>query len=164
MARGSTLQKACLAASFESGLPPGSCQSTARVGTVTVKTPVLPGALTGTAWLVSHGSAQFPDLDLVLKGDNLEVVLVGHTHIARSSVTTSTFENLPDVPITSVSVNLPTGPNSALAPNGRLCGSRLLGPHDDHRPERREAHAGHEGGGQRLPAAAAVAQAHATGI
>ena len=128
VARGSTLQKACLAASFESGLPPGSCQSTARVGTVTVKTPVLPTPLTGTAWLVSHGSAQFPDLDLVLKGDNLEVVLVGHTHIARSSITTSTFESLPDVPITSVSVDLPTGPNSALAPNGRLCGSKLLAP------------------------------------
>ena len=128
VARGSTLQKACLAASFESGPPPGSCQSTARVGTVTVKTPVLPAPLTGTAWLVSHGNAQFPDLDLVLKGDNLEVVLVGHTHIARSSVTTSTFESLPDVPITSVSVDLPTGPNSALAPNGRLCGTRLLAP------------------------------------
>ncbi len=64
----------------------------------------------------------------MLKGDNLEVVLVGHTHIARSSVTTSTFESLPDVPITSVSVDLPTGPNSALAPNGRLCGSKLLAP------------------------------------
>ena len=128
VARLSTLQKSCLAASFEAGVPPGSCQSTARVGTVTVKTPVLPGALTGTAWLVSHGSAGFPDLDLVLRGDNLEVVLVGHTHIARSSVTTSTFENLPDVPITSVSVDLPTGPNSALAPNGRVCGSRLLAP------------------------------------
>jgi hypothetical protein len=128
VARGSTLQKACLAASFESGAPPGTCQPTARVGSVTVKTPVLPGALTGTAWLVSHGSAQFPDLDLVLTGDDLEVVLVGHTHIARSSITTSTFENLPDVPITSVSVDLPTGPDSALAANGRVCGSRLLAP------------------------------------
>jgi len=128
VARGSTLRKACLAASFESGLPPGSCQPTARVGSVTVATPVLPGTLTGTAWLVSHGGAAFPDLDLVLKGDDLEVVLVGHTHIANSSVTTSTFENLPDVPVTSVTVNLPTGPNSALSANGRVCASRLLAP------------------------------------
>ncbi|HTY97941.1 MAG TPA: hypothetical protein VMB91_12925, partial [Solirubrobacteraceae bacterium] len=28
----------------------------------------------------------------------------------------------------SVAVNLPMGPNSALAPNGRLCGTRLLAP------------------------------------
>jgi hypothetical protein len=128
VARDSTLQKACLAASFEAGTPPGTCQPTARVGTVTVKTPVLPDPLTGTAWLISHGGAQFPDLDLVLRGDNVEVVLVGHTHIARSSITTSTFEDLPDVPVTSVNVDLPTGPNSALAPNGRACGSRLLAP------------------------------------
>ena len=159
VARGSTLQKACLAASFETGAPPGTCQTTARVGSVTVKTPVLPGALTGTAWLVSHGSAQFPDLALVLTGDGLEVVLVGHTHIARSSITTSTFENLPDVPITSVRVNLPTGPNSALAANGRVCGSRLFAPTTMIAQNGSEAHAGHEGGGQRLPAAGALSQA-----
>ena len=159
VARGSTLQKACLAASFESGPPPGSCQSTARVGMVTVKTPVLPGALTGTAWLVSHGGAQFPDLDLVLKGDNLEVVLVGHTHIARSSITTSTFENLPDVPITSVSVDLPDRSQlraRSQRPPVRRPPARA---HHDHRPERSEADAAHEGGGEWLPAAGAVPQA-----
>ena len=128
VARNSTLQKSCLAASFETGTPPGTCQPGARVGTVTVKTPVLPAPLTGTAWLVSYGDLQFPDLDLVLTGDDLEVVLVGHTHIARSSVTTSTFETLPDVPITSVTVNLPMGANSALAPNGGLCGAPLVAP------------------------------------
>ena len=128
VARGTTLRKACLAASFESGIPPGTCQTTARVGTVAVTTPVLPGVLTGTAWLVSHGGEAFPDLDLVLKGDNLEVVLVGHTHIARSGVTTSTYEHVPDVPVTSVKVNLPTGPNSALSANGRVCASHLLAP------------------------------------
>ncbi len=128
VARLSTLQKACLAASFESGPPPGTCAPTARVGSVTVQTPILPAPLTGTAWLVSHGSAGFPDLDLVLTGDDLEVVLVGHTHIARSSVTTSTFENLPDVPVTSVTVNLPMGPDSVLAANGRVCASQLLAP------------------------------------
>jgi hypothetical protein len=128
VARLSTLQKACVAASFESGPPPGTCAPTDRVGSATVHTPILPAPLTGTAWLVSHGSAGFPDLDLVLTGDDLEVVLVGHTHIARSSVTTSTFENLPDVPITSVTVDLPTGPDSALAANGRVCASQLLAP------------------------------------
>jgi hypothetical protein len=129
VARFSTIQHACPAASFEVGPPPGQCASTARVGTVAVTTPVLPGQLTGTAWLVSHGSEQFPDLDLVLTGDNVEVVLVGHTHIARSSITTSTFEGLPDVPISNVTVDLPTGPNSALAAGtGRLCASNPVVP------------------------------------
>jgi hypothetical protein len=128
VARLSTLQKACLAAEFETGTPPGTCKPTARVGTATVSTPVLPDPLKGSAYFVSHGAASFPDLDLVLQGDGLEVVLVGHTHIARSSITTSTFESLPDVPFSSAVVTLPVGSNSALAANGPLCRANLLAP------------------------------------
>jgi hypothetical protein len=123
-----TLQKACVAASFEAALPPGSCASVARVGGVTVTTPVLPGVLKGPAYLISHGGGAFPDLDLVLQGDGLEVVLVGHTHISHNGITTSTFEALPDVPISSVEVDLPMGGNSALATNGRLCHAGLVAP------------------------------------
>jgi len=128
VARLSTLQKACLAAEFEAGTPPGTCKSTARVGTAIVSTPVLPDPLKGNAYFVSHGAAAFPDLDLVLQGDGVEVVLVGHTHIARSSITTSTFESLPDVPFSSAVVTLPIGSNSALAANGALCRANLLAP------------------------------------
>jgi hypothetical protein len=128
VARLSTLQKACPAANFEAGLPPGSCTASSLVGTATVTTPVLPGTLTGRAYFVSHGAEAFPDLDLVLQGDGVEVVLVGHTHIAKSSITTSTFENVPDVPISSVTVTLPVAANSALAANGRLCHADLLAP------------------------------------
>ncbi len=123
-----TLQKACPVASFEVGLPPGSCAGAARVGGVTVTTPVLPGTLTGPAYLISHGGGAFPDLDLVLRGDGVEVVLVGHTHISRAGITTSTFESLPDVPVSSVRVSLPVGANSALTANARLCGATLQAP------------------------------------
>ncbi len=127
--RQSTLEKACLAATFDMGPPPGACASTARVGSVTVATPVLPGALTGPAYLISHGGEAFPDLDLILRGDGVEVVLVGHTHISSKGIITSTFESVPDVPISSVTVNLPVGANSALAANnGRLCAANLLAP------------------------------------
>lgn len=128
VSRLTTLQKACLAAEFEAGSPPGKCKSTARVGTATVTTPVLANPLKGSAYFVSHGSEAFPDLDLVLQGDGVEIVLVGHTHIARSSITTSTFESLPDVPFTSAVVDLPVGSNSALAANGPLCRANLLAP------------------------------------
>jgi hypothetical protein len=124
----STLQKACPAGTFEVASPPGACPDTSRVGSVTVATPVLPDKLTGPAYLVSHGSQAFPDLDLILRGDGVEVVLVGHTHISSSGITTSTFEALPDVPISSVTVSLPAGPLSVLSANGNLCRSRLLAP------------------------------------
>ena len=126
--RATTLRRSCPAATFEAGSPPGGCPSTARVGSATVHTPVLPGALTGGAYLVSHGSEAFPDLDLILRGDGVQVVLVGHTHISSSGITTSTFEGLPDVPISSAVVSLPAGPLSVLGANGNLCNSTLQAP------------------------------------
>jgi hypothetical protein len=124
-----TLRKACPAAVFEAGPPPGACgPNTARVGGAEVTTPVLPGKLTGPAYLVSHGGEAFPDLDLILRGDGVTVVLVGHTNISKSGITTSKFESLPDVPISSVVVKLPVGPGSILAPNGNLCTSNLIAP------------------------------------
>jgi hypothetical protein len=126
--RDSTLQKACPAASFEVATPPGSCAVLARVGSVTVNTPVLAGPLRGPAYLVSHGGAAFPDLDLVLQGDGVEVVLIGHTHISKTGYTSSNFENLPDVPISSVAVKLPIGTDSLLAANGKLCPANLIAP------------------------------------
>lgn len=121
----STLVHACLAAVFDAN--PLACPSTSRVGVVTVRTPVLPGKLTGPAIFVSHGGAAFPDLDLVLSGDNVTVILVGNTNISKG-ITTSDFAALPDVPVSSFEVKLPTGPNSALAVYGNVCKQRLLMP------------------------------------
>jgi hypothetical protein len=128
--RSSTLQKACPAATFEAGPPPGGCATTARVGSATVTTPDLPGTLTGPAYLVSHGGEAFPDLDLILKGDGVTILLVGHTHISNNGITTSKFETLPDAPVTSAVVTLPVGPTSLLAANGNLCKeqSKLIAP------------------------------------
>jgi hypothetical protein len=125
-----TLHGACPAASFETGPPPGTCPTTASVGTATITTPVLPGKLTGPAYLVSHGGEAFPDLDLIVRGDGVTIVLVGHTNISNKGITTSKFEALPDAPISSAVVTLPVGPRSLLAANGNLCKSRskLIAP------------------------------------
>lgn len=123
-----TLHEACPAATFEVADPPGACSSNSRIGSVTVSTPVLPEELSGPVYLVSHGGAAFPDVDMILKGDGLEVVLVGHTHISSSGITTSSFETLPDVPFSSAVVDLPIGPHSALGAIGRLCGTTLTAP------------------------------------
>jgi hypothetical protein len=121
----STLSKACLAEVFNAN--PFACPSASFVGSVKVKTPVLPDMLTGPAIFVSHGGAAFPDLDLVLKGDGVTVILVGNTNIARG-VTTSNFASVPDVPVSSFEVKLPTGPYSALAAFGNLCKQKLTMP------------------------------------
>ena len=121
----STLNQACRAAVFDAN--PLACPATSRVGVVTVRTPVLPGKLTGPAIFVSHGGAAFPDLDLVLTGDGVTVILVGNTNISKG-ITTSDFAAVPDVPVSSFEVKLPIGKYSVLAAVGSVCKQRLLMP------------------------------------
>jgi hypothetical protein len=120
-----TLQKACAGATYAAN--PFACPVGSKVGTAAVTTPVLPGSLSGPAYLVSHGGAAFPDLDLLLEGDGVRVILEGNTNI-KGGVTTSSFTSIPDVPVSSFVLDLPTGPNSALAANGSLCTHALIMP------------------------------------
>jgi hypothetical protein len=121
-----TLQKACTARVFEAN--PAGCPAASVVGHATVHTPLLPVALTGPAYFVSHGNEAFPSLVLVLQGDNVTVELVGTTFISKKGVTSSTFKAVPDVPFSSFELNLPEGPFSALAANASLCKGSLVVP------------------------------------
>ncbi len=121
----STLKNACTAAVFNAN--PGNCPSNSTIGTARVKTPVLPGQLSGPAYYVSHGGAAFPDVDLVLKGDGVTVILVGNTNI-KNGVTTTNFASNPDVPFTGFELNLPSGPNSAVTAIGNICKQSLVMP------------------------------------
>jgi hypothetical protein len=123
----STLQKACPEATFNAD--PETCPSQSRIGMATATTPILAGGLSGPAYFVSHGGAKFPELIVVLRGeDGVTVDLHGETYISKQGITSSTFNTIPDVPVGSFDLQLPQGPYSALAANGNLCKTKLTMP------------------------------------
>jgi len=62
-----------------------------------------------------------------MEADNVRIIVKGHTFI-HNNRTTTFFETTPDVPVSSVTVELPSKQYSALAPNGDLCTNPLIMP------------------------------------
>jgi hypothetical protein len=121
-----TLQKACTAAVFEAN--PAACPPASIIGHATATTPELPVALNGPAYFVSHGGEAFPSLIIVLQGYGVTVHLVGTTFISKQGITSSTFKTVPDAPVGTFELTLPSGPYSALTGLGNLCKQKLAMP------------------------------------
>ncbi len=122
-----TLQKACTEKVFAED--PANCPVASKVGEATVGTPVLEGPLSGPAYFVSHGGAKYPELIMVLTGeDGVTVQVHGETFISKAGITTATFATVPDVPFSTFELTLPEREYPALTANGNLCKGTLLMP------------------------------------
>ncbi len=122
-----TLQKACLEKVFAEN--PANCPVASRVGEAKVSTPILEGPLSGPAYFVSHGGARYPELIMVLTGeDGVTVDVHGETFISKQGITSATFSTVPDVPFSNFELTLPEREFPALTANGNLCKGTLLMP------------------------------------
>jgi hypothetical protein len=125
-ARLETLKLACVDKVFD--VNPAACPAASAVGIATARTPILASEVSGPAYLVSHGGAEFPDLAILLQAEGVELILQGKTFV-HGGVTSSTFSTLPDAPVRSFELKLPEGPHSVLgAPGGNLCLASLAMP------------------------------------
>jgi hypothetical protein len=120
-ARLDTVGLACPQATFQAD--PAKCGAGSKVGTVTAATPLLAAPLSGTVYLELHEPGKLPTLEAVLQGSGITVDLSGT--IALGNGITSTFGAVPDVPITSFRLDLPSGPGSVLGAGADLCAAPL---------------------------------------
>jgi uncharacterized repeat protein (TIGR01451 family) len=122
-----TLQKACTEKVF--GEDPSNCPVSSKVGEVKVLTPILANPLTGPAYFVSHGGAKYPELIMVLSGENgIQVDVHGETFISKQGITSATFSTVPDVPFSLFELTFPEREYPALTANGNLCKGSLVMP------------------------------------
>jgi uncharacterized repeat protein (TIGR01451 family) len=122
-----TLQKACTEKVF--GEDPSDCPVSSQVGSVKVSTPILANPLTGPAYFVSHGGAKYPELIMVLSGENgIQVDVHGETFISKQGITSATFSTVPDVPFSLFELTFPEREYPALTANGNLCKGSLVMP------------------------------------
>jgi uncharacterized repeat protein (TIGR01451 family) len=113
-----TLNKACTEAQFNAN--PAGCPSASDVATAIAHTPLLNVPVAGPVYLVSHGGAAFPDVEMILQGEGVELIVDGKTQI-KKGITFSHFDTIPDAPISSFEFHSPQGPFSLFAANGNLC-------------------------------------------
>lgn len=91
------------------------------VGNGTAVTPLLRDPLKGSAYFVYNPARRLPDLVVRLKGQ-VDIDLVGKVTITRDLRLQTTFDLVPDVPITTFSLNLESGStNGPVGTTRNLC-------------------------------------------
>jgi hypothetical protein len=116
-ARLNIVNRACTRAQFEAG----NCRQ-AQAGSAIARTPLLRGPLTGGVYFVRNGKP-LPDLFVALRGQ-VSFDLIGRVTIPGGTHLATTFNAVPDVPITSFELRLVSGSHGPVGAATNLCTTR----------------------------------------
>ncbi len=103
-----------------------TCPDGSKLGSVTIKTPLLNDPLAGSIYLATPHDNPFGSLIaiyLVVKGPGVIVKLAGDAEVnSDTGQITTTFDNLPQTPVSSLHLEFKGGPRAALV-TPKLCGT-----------------------------------------
>ena len=110
----------CTRVQFAEGRKPGErCPPGSVLGFARAETPLLANPLEGPIYLRSTGRAGLPDIVAALNGQ-IDIVLDGHVDSVHGRLRT-TFETVPDAPITKVVLSFDGGRKGIIENSPRLC-------------------------------------------
>jgi hypothetical protein len=98
-----------------------ACPAGSRIGSVTAESPLLGQALSGPVYLRS-GKHKLPDLVAQLNGQ-VDIELVGRIDSPKGAGLRTSFETVPDVPVTRFVLSLEGGKKGLLQSSADLCKS-----------------------------------------
>lgn len=102
----------------------GRCPASLAIGSATAVTPLLRDPLRGLAYFVRNPARRIPDLVVSLKGQ-VDVDLTGKVSIPPDLTLATTFDTVPDVPITKFRLKLNAGSSGPIGTIGNLCSARV---------------------------------------
>ncbi len=120
------LKDPCTRAQFALGTTPGEkCPPGSIIGTAKAQTPLLEKSLEGPVYLRSdpENKSGLPNLVAALNGQ-IDITLVGKVDTVHGAIRT-TFETVPDAPVSNFALSLDGGNRGLLQNNSNLCRQSL---------------------------------------
>lgn len=111
-------KRACPLADWDAG----TCSPDALIGTAEATIAITPEVITGKVSMVKVADSTLPGIGIQLEG-RFASRLLGKIKIDKDSRLVTTFDSLPDVPISTLKLALQGGERGALVANKNLCGT-----------------------------------------
>ena len=101
----------------------GSCPASSMLGTASASTPLLAEPLSGNVYLRANPGGKLPNVVMDLRGQ-FRIELVGTIDTVRGGALRTTFETVPDAPVSSFTLDLLGGAKGLIQNSESLCGAK----------------------------------------